>query len=131
MATSSSAVKLEMLEIKSFVRGYHAYMDIWTPEEGERLNLIREPDNIKDKYAVSVMKDGLVVGHVPYNLAPRISQFLKRDINKAFAEVKSKPINRGAGFGLEISCVYYLYGPKIYIDKMKEIVDALSSDGLL
>ena len=60
--------------------------------------------------------------------------FLKRDINKAFAEVKSKPINRGAGFGLEISCVYYLYGvygPKIYIDKMKEIVDALSSDGLL
>ena len=53
-------------------------MDIWTPEEGERLNLIREPDNIKDKYAVSVMKDGLVVGHVPYNLTPRISQFLKR-----------------------------------------------------
>ena len=82
-----------MLEIKSFVRGYHAYMDIWTPEEGERLNLIREPDNIKDKYAVSVMKDCLAVGHVPYNLAPRISQFLKRDINKAFAEVKSKQIN--------------------------------------
>ena len=104
-------------------------MDIWTPEEGERLDLIWEPDNIKDKYAVSVMKDDLVVGHVPYNLAPRISQFLKRDIN--FAEVKYKPINRGAGFGLEISCVYYLYGPKIYIDKMKEIVDALSSDGLL
>ena len=77
------------------------------------------------------MKDCLVVGHVHYNPAPRISQFLKRDINKAFAEVKSKPINRGAGFGLEISCVYYLYGPKIYIDKMKEIVDALSSDGLL
>ena len=77
------------------------------------------------------MKDGLAVGHVPYNLAPRISQLLKRDINKAFAEVKSKPINRGAGFGLEISCVYYLYGPKIYIDKVKEIVDALSSDGLL
>ena len=77
------------------------------------------------------MKDDLVVGHVPYNLAPIISQFLKRDINNAFAEVKSKPINRGAGFGLEISCVYYLYGPKIYIDKMKEIVDALSSDGLL
>ena len=79
------------------MRGYHAYMDIWTPEEGGRLNFIREPDNIKDKYAVSVMKDGLVVGHVPYNLAPRTSQFLKRDINKAFDEVKSKPINRGAG----------------------------------
>ena len=42
-------LKLEMLEIKSFVGVYHAYMDIWTPEEGERLNLLREPDNIKDK----------------------------------------------------------------------------------
>ena len=98
MAKCVCAVELEMLEIKSFVRGFHAYKDIWTPEEGERFNLIREPENINDKYAVSVLKDGLIVGHVPYNLAPRISQFLKRDINKAFAEVKSKPINRGAGF---------------------------------
>ena len=87
MATSSCAVKLEMLEIKSFVRGFHAYMGIWTPEEGERLNLIREPDNINDKYAVSVMKDDLVVGDVPYNLAPKISQFLKRDINKALLRI--------------------------------------------
>ena len=84
MATSFCAVELEMLGIKLFVRGFHAYKDIWTPDEGEHLNLIREPENIKDKYAVSVLKDGLIVGHVPYNLAPRISQFLKRDINKAF-----------------------------------------------
>ena len=43
MATSFCAVELEKLEIKSFVRNFHAYMDIWTPEEGERINLIREP----------------------------------------------------------------------------------------
>ena len=36
-------------------------------------------------------------------------QFLKGDINKAFAEVKSKTINRGAGFGLEISYNGFLY----------------------
>lgn len=30
-------------------------------------------------------KEATVVGYVPYNLAPRISQFLLRDVNKAFA----------------------------------------------
>ena len=35
-------------------------MDIWTLEEGKRLNLIREPENIKDKYALSLSKDGLI-----------------------------------------------------------------------
>ena len=64
MATSFCAVELEMLEIRSFVRGFHAYKDIWTPEKGERLNLIREPENIKDKYAVSILKDGLIVGYI-------------------------------------------------------------------
>ena len=43
-----------MLEIKSFVRGFHAYKDIWTPEEGERLNLIREPENIKEVCSISL-----------------------------------------------------------------------------
>ena len=59
MATSFCAVELEKLEIKSFVRGFHAYMDIWTPEEGERLNLIQEPENIKDKYVVSDLNESL------------------------------------------------------------------------
>ena len=72
-----------------------------------------------------------MVGHVPFNLAPSISNFLKRDINKVFAKVIGEKINRGAGYGLEIPCEYHLYGPKPYIDKMKELVDSLSSSGLL
>ena len=42
-----------------------------------------------------------LVGHVPCNLAPIISLFLKRDANKALVGVK---VNRGAGYGLEIPC---------------------------
>ena len=41
-----------------------------------------------------------LVGHVPYNLAPIISLFLKRDVNKALVGEK------GAGYGLEIPCEY-------------------------
>ena len=129
MATNFCAEKFEFLEIKSFVRGYHAYMDIWTREEKEKLMLKREAENIKDKYAVAVLKDDVVVG--PYNLARHFSLFLKREVNKGFAEVRGEKINRGAGYGLEISCAYCLFGPKIYVDRMKEVVKALTSSGLL
>jgi hypothetical protein len=98
---------------------------------GETLRLRREPTNSVDKHAVAVVKDGVVVGHVPYNLAPRFSQFLMRNVNKAFAEVTGKEVNRGAGYGQEVPCVFHLYGPKGYIYKMKEFIDALITAGLL
>ena len=69
--------------------------------------------------------------HVPYNIAPRFSQFLRRDVNKAFAEVTGEKVNRGAGYGLKIPCVYRLYGPKVYIDRMKELIDSLRAGGLV
>ncbi len=127
----SAANDLQVLEIHSYVRGYHAYMDIWTPVEGEVLLVKREPTNFKDRHAVAVFKDDAIVGHVPYNIAPRLSQFLRRDVNKAFAEVTGEKINRGAGYGLEIPCVYRLYGPKVYMDTMKEVIGSLSAAGLL
>ena len=77
---------------------------------------------------MTVFKDDAIVGHVLYNLVSHLSQFLKRD---AFAEVTGVKINRGAEYGLEIPCVYRLYGPKVYIDKMKELVDSLRTAGLL
>ena len=58
---------LEVAEFNSYIRGYHVYKDIWTPEIGEVLLLRREPHNIKDKSAVVIMKETDIVGHVPYN----------------------------------------------------------------
>ncbi len=47
-----------------------------------------EPSNVRDKSAVAVFKDGSIVGHVPINMAPILYQFLRREVNKAFVEVK-------------------------------------------
>ena len=77
-----------------------------------------------DGNTVAVMKEGQVVGHVPFNLSPII---LRRDVNKAFARVTGGKQNRGAGYGLEIPCVYQFYGPKPYIDKLREVIDSLKS----
>ena len=54
--------------------------------------------------------------------------FQRRDVNKAFARGK---VNRGAGYGLEIPCVYQFYGPKPYIDKLREVIDPLKTCGLV
>ena len=76
-----------VVEISSYVRSYHAYQEKWHPLQGDVLQLAQEPTNATDKLAIAVIKNGDVVGHVPYNLAPTISQLLKRDFNKAMAEV--------------------------------------------
>ena len=93
--------------------------------------LEREPNNIADLSAVAVKKEQEIVGHVPYNIASVISHFLSRDCNKGFVEVTGGAVNRGAGYGLEIPCVYRLYVPKVYTDRIIEIVDSLKRNGLL
>lgn len=114
---------------QSFVRVYHAYIDNWTPAIVQTLLVKREPTNPKDKNAVAVYEEDCIVGHVPYNLAPCLSRFLARDVNKAFAEVTGGKVNRGAGYGLEIPCVYRIYGPKTYVNKLKELTDSMKAAG--
>ena len=106
-------------------------MDIWTPVDDEMLRLIPEPTNSVDRNAVAVMKEGQIVGHVPFNLSPIISLFLRRDVNKLLLRVTGGKVNRGAGYGLEIQRVYQFYGPKPYIDKLGEVIDSLKTSGLV
>ena len=67
-----------------------------------------------------------VVGHVPYNLAPIFTEFLKKGFNKGMVKVTGDMVNRGAGYGLEIPCVYMLHGPTPYIEWIKCILQERS-----
>ena len=118
----------DVVEISSYVRGYHAYQEKWHPVQGHVLLLAREPTNATDKLAVAIIKNGDVVGHVPYNLAPTLSHFLNRDFNNAVAEVTGDCVNRGAGYGLEVPCIYRLYGSKAYLDKVREVLRDLHAN---
>ena len=116
----------DVLEICSYVRGYHEYSDLWTPTIGQVLRVKPEPTNEKDWNAVAVFKEDMIVRHVPRNLSPRLFQFLRRDVNK---EVTGQKVNRGAGYGLEIPCTYRLYSPPADINRMKELVASLAAYG--
>ena len=61
----------------SFVRGYHAYMDVRTLNVGDE-NLYLEPEdgNEYDKNVVTVIIDRKTDGHIPKNLSKTFKRFL-------------------------------------------------------
>ena len=97
------------LDVQSYVRGYHAYQDIWDPFIGEVLPLEREPNNSEDRFAVAIKRSD-VVGHLPFNLTPVVSAFLRRGINKGLVEVTGVKVNcarrRRVGSALYISLLW-------------------------
>ena len=52
-------------EKESCVRRHRIYQDVWSPTNGESLQCERETDNHEDRYAGIVLRDGLIVGHLP------------------------------------------------------------------
>jgi len=52
---------------------------MWTAGIGEFLVCEREPMNSSDRYAVAVLKDDVVVGHLPRHLSRILSLFLFRN----------------------------------------------------
>ena len=64
-AACSRWQEMEEYCMESVVRGHHVCKRIWHPVVGEQLVVEREDGNSHDKHAVSVMKGGDIVGHVP------------------------------------------------------------------
>ena len=94
-------------EIDSHVKGYHAYLDDWKPCRGEvLLQAIPEPNNAVDKYAVCVLRDGEVVGHLKRGkrgrFAKTIFYFLEADQHSSCSVIikADKVVN----FGTERGC---------------------------
>lgn len=62
--------------LESYIHGHHVYHTIWTQIIGEVLPVKRELTNDYDRFAVVVLKDGEIVGHVPRTLSKTTSFFL-------------------------------------------------------
>ena len=56
-------------EYYSCIRGYHEYKTIWDASIGEVVNCSHETDNLHDDNAVSVVRRGVIVGHVLRHLS--------------------------------------------------------------
>ncbi len=60
------------------VRGCNIYKATWEAVVGEELECRRERSNRVDQYAVAVVKDDKVVGHVPQKISRLCSLFIRR-----------------------------------------------------
>ena len=102
-------------------------MDAWEYEVGELLQLRRKVDNEIDAYAVAVLQEDHVSSCIScaIQFAKPISLFLRREFNEGRVKVTGEKINQGAEYGLELPCIYWLYGPKLYADKLKDLIEAL------
>ena len=85
-------------------------MKIWNPVDGEVLVCTRETDNPHDNYAVSIIRNSYVVGHVPLDLSKTFSNFLSLPAFTMLCIATGKRLNRGAGLGLEIPVMYQARG---------------------
>ena len=96
-------------------------MDIWSPEVGDQQILRREPENVVDVNAVSVLTEmDHVVGHLPKLMVRWVSKFLKRLTNHGKVVVAGKKVNRGGGYGLEIPCEYEFKGDNFSCNWLKD-----------
>ena len=85
--------------------------DIWTPKVGdENFCFKSESENQHDKFAVAILLEENVVGHVPINLSKIFHQFLKISNCTIGCKVTGKRVSLGAGYGLEIPVQYIFVG---------------------
>ena len=73
--------KGSLFQFDIYVRGYHAFMNIWEPLLGECLKCVKKPTSEVEKHAVAVVRlnflsKEVVVGHVPKFISMILSMFL-------------------------------------------------------
>ena len=69
-----------------------------------------EIENQHDKFAVAIVLEERIVGHVSKNLSKIFHQFLKIPNCTIGCKVTGKRVNHGAGYGLEIPVQYKFIG---------------------
>lgn len=106
------------LQLDSCIRGHHVYKTIWTPSLGESLSLKSESGNSHDRFAISVLKDEHIVGHVPREVSQFFFYFMQHN---GTITVKVTG-HRRYGRGLEVPCVYTLTVKPKHIRKAKKLL---------
>ena len=86
----------------------------------------REAENIRDGCTVAVVKDSFIVGHVPRQLSPMIFHFLARSCNRGIAEITSNKVNRGAGYVVEVPCIFHFYGTSKYLERLQKLLNKIN-----
>ena len=106
--------------LQSVVTGHHIYKSVWSPTIGETLALEREEDNVHDRYAVTVIRNESIVGHMPRSIS-RVSSYFLMHGGSIECSITG---HRRHGHGLEVPCVYVFKGTGRMIRKVTRLLEA-------
>ena len=112
------------IELETYIKGHHGFMEVWTPEVEEKLNVLMEPNDRVDKFPVYVKKYQAVVGYLKKGdsgkFAKMIFYFLRRDIYcNCYVEISEKRCNLKDGEGLQVPWEIMITGQKKYVNILK------------
>ena len=104
-------------QFDSYLRGYHAYTNIWESLFDECLKCMKEFTNEVDKHVITVIRINslskeFVVGYVPKFIFKIVCIFLSLPGCTLSIEVTGNHVNRGVGCGLEIPAKFHFCGPE-------------------
>ena len=86
---------------------------------GKELPFQIEEDNVFDEFAVAIWKDGIIIGHVPRELARTCWYFLKKRHSSMICKITGhRRLSEIEGKGLVVPCVYIFTGKTKHIDKL-------------
>ena len=104
--------KIHPFSFKVFVRRYHAYKDVWTPNIGdENLYLESEDGNEYDKNAVAVINDRKTGENILKNLSKTFKRLITLPNCTIKCTVIGKRVSHGAGYRLEVPVNFKFLGP--------------------
>ena len=114
---------MEEIHKESCVRGYHIYKDIWNAVFGEELQCQREIGNSSDLYAVAVVKDSTIVGHLPRKISRICTLFMRRGgaITCLVNGRRKYSADLPQG-GMEIPCILRFVGEPKEIKKLVKLL---------
>lgn len=107
------------IEITSCVQGFHVDKDIWTPIIDKQLTCQHETGNAADPYTVAVIKNEIVVGHIPRKISTMCYLFLRKNGIIICTVLGTRRYSSDlAQGGMEIPCKYTFTGEDTEIKKI-------------
>lgn len=99
------------------------YRAVWNPSIGDNFSCEREEGNSEDPYAVAVMYNAGVVGHVPRVISAACSLFLGRSGTITCTIIGSRRYSSDLPQGgLELPCQYNFSGNEVLMKKLKKLI---------
>ena len=103
------------------MQGYHIYTDVWVAMIEDH-SCEREALNHVDRYAVAVLKDDMIIGHILKKISRICSLFIVRSGTIVCTPIGGRRYSADLPQGgLEIPCKLLFFGEQNEVEKVKTL----------